>query len=175
MMVLLLLASALAAPHFGAMAGAGVIGGVAPNGQGYSSFSPVIAGSVDWRFGIVEAWVGLSGSGFVAPYHGDVVPAALLQGEFALGLGSPMLSGGVFLGAGLSGGEGGFYGRLMFPGPAWAPRLGAEARTFHLGATDSSGIVLLLRGEFGTEPTHRHEPTPPPPPPPVVHDDPYGA
>jgi len=168
-MVLALLSTALAAPTFGLMVGGGIIGGDSSRGA-YTSASPVFAGTVDWRFAYVETWLGLSLTGFVAPYKGDEVPAALFQGEWGLGLGNPNISGGVFLGAGLSGGEGGLYGRLLFPGPAWAPRLGAEARVFHLGGTDSSGAALLLRGEFGGA---RRGPKPPPPP--VHHDDPYGA
>lgn len=165
-MLLLLSSMALAAPHFGVMAGGGAIGGEA-DGRTYTSFSPLLAGTVDWRFGPVETWIGLSGSGFVVPYEDNVVPAALLQGEIGLGLGNPTLSGGVYLGAGLSGGEGGLYGRLMFPGPTWAPRLGGELRAFHLGNADASGMVLLLRGEFGSdEPRRRpHRRGPPSGPP----------
>lgn len=190
-MLLFLATTAFATPHFGLMAGGGVIGGRADDGRSYSSFSPVFAGTVDWRFGFVETWLGLSGTGFVAPYGGEVVPAALLQGELGLGLGSPTLSGGVYIGAGLSGGEGGVYGRLMFPGPTWAPRLGAEFRGFHLGTTSASGMSLMLRAELGEShrpprrppgpPAGRPQPPPEPPPPPpepppeppVQHDDPY--
>lgn len=182
-MLLLLVATAFAAPSFGAMAGVGVISGEAGNGRDYASYSPVLAGTVDWRFAWVETWLGLSGTGFVAPYGSGSVPAALLQGEFGLGLGSRTASAGIFFGAGLSGGEGGLYGRVMFPGPTWAPRLGGELRAFHLGATDSSGAALLLRAEFGggrrgPRPPPPPEPPPPPPeppPPPVIPDDPYGA
>ena len=172
-MLLFLASHALAAPSFGVGAGAGVIGGVSAADRQYSSFSPVLAGTVDWRFAWVEVWLGMSGTAFVAPYGDDVVPAALLQGEVGLGLGSRTASAGVFLGAGLSGGEGGLYGRLMFDGPTWAPRLGGEFRAFHLGTVDASGVELLLRAEFGGR--LRTPPPAPPPPPPVQHDDPYGA
>lgn len=165
--MLALIATALAAPSFGVMVGAGFIGGESPRGA-YSSASPVLAGTVDWRFAFVETWLGLSATAFMAPYDGEIVPAALLQGEVGLGLGNPNLSGGVFLGAGLSGGEGGLYGRALFPGPSWAPRLGGELRLFHLGTTDSAGAVLLARAEFGGR-----KRAPKAPPPPIHHDDPY--
>ena len=165
-MLLLWASTAFAAPTFAAMAGGGVITGETAD-RGYASWSPMLAGSVDWRFAWVEAWLGISGSGFVYPNrHEEAVPAALLQGEFGLGLGGPMASGGVYFGAGLSGGEGGFYGRLMFPGPGWAEKLGGELRAFHLGQSDAGGVVLLLRAEFGASARRG-------PPPPVHHEDPY--
>lgn len=165
-MLLLLATTALAEPTYGAMVGGGMIAGEA-RGQGYASWSPMVAGTIDWRFAWVEAWVGLSGSGFVAvDRHEDPVPAALLQGEVGVGLGSPTASAGIYMGAGLSGGEGGFYGRVSFPGPTWARRVGGELRAFHLGQFDASGVVLMARAEFGGEGGRR-------PPPPVHHDAPY--
>ncbi|MSQ00352.1 MAG: hypothetical protein EXR71_00490 [Myxococcales bacterium] len=176
-MLLLLATFAAAAPSFGVFVGGGVIGGETGRGE-YLSGSPMLGGTMDWRFAYVETWLGLSASGFVAPYRGGDVPAALLQGEVGLGFGNPNASGGVYVGAGVSGGEGGLYARALFPGPRWAPRLGGEVRAFHLGTTDSSGAVFLLRAEFGGKrgvgrpaPPPRE---PPPPPPPVHHDDPYG-
>jgi hypothetical protein len=165
-MILLLVHLATAAPTYAALAGGGVITGESGD-RSYASWSPMVAGTVDWRFAFVETWLGLSGSGFVAPNrHDDPVPAALLQGEFGLGLGSPVASAGAFFGAGLSGAEGGLYGRVMFDGPAWAQRLGGELRAFHLGQSDAGGVVLFLRAEFGPADRRR-------PPPPVHHDDPY--
>ncbi len=173
--MLLLVASAFASPSFAALAGGGVISGTADDRREYSSMSPMLAATVDWRFAWVEAWLGVSATGFVAPDGDGVVPAALLQGEVGLGLGNPVSSAGIFFGSGLSGGEGGVYGRLMFPGPGWAPRLGGELRAFHLGETNSSGMVFLLRAELGGIRRPASPPPPPPPPPPVHHDDPYGA
>jgi hypothetical protein len=167
-MLLLLATHALAAPTYAAMVGGGMIGGESA-GQGYASWSPVVAGSVDWRFAWVEVWVGLSGTGFLAlDGKQNEVPAALLQGEFGVGLGSPTASAGVYLGAGLSGGEGGFYGRFSLPGPSWASRLGGELRAFHLGQFDATGFVLMARAEFGEGSSKR------PPPPPRHHEAPYG-
>ncbi len=175
-MLLFLATVAAAAPSFGVFVGGGVIGGETNRGE-YVSGAPMFGGTVDWRFAYVETWVGLSASAFVAPYRGGEVPAALLQGEVGLGFGNPNASGGVYVGAGLSGGEGGVYARALFPGPAWAPRLGGEVRAFHLGTTNSSGAVLLVRAEFGGKRRSARPPPrgpPPSPPPPVHHDDPYG-
>lgn len=170
-MLLFVVATAFAGPSFAVMGGGGVISGVADDGREYSSTSPVLAATVDWRFAWVEAWVGVSATGLVAPEGDGIIPAALLQGEVGLGLGNPVSSAGIFFGSGLSGGEGGVYGRLMFPGPGWASRLGGELRAFHLGATNSSGAAFLLRAELGE--LRRRSPPPLPPPPPVHHDDPY--
>ncbi len=165
-MLPLILGVALAAPTYSLMAGGGVVTGESAE-HSYASWSPVVAGSADWRFGWVEAWLGVSASGFIAPNRQEQnVPAALLQGEFGLGLGTPQSSAGLFFGAGLSGGEGGFYGRVMFPGPPWASRLGGELRAFHLGRFGAGGLVLLLRAEFGSTVATA-------PPPPVHHADPY--
>jgi hypothetical protein len=183
MLFVSLAALALAAPSAGVMVGAGLANGPQAGGGSYASAGPLFAGTLDWRFGPVETFIGASASGLVAPEGDGVAPIALLQGEFGFGFGNPMLSGGFYFGAGLSGGEGGLYGRVTVPTAeagraAWARRIGGELRIFRLGESNASVLAVLVRAELGNERSRRgHAPpmeTPPPPPPPVHHDDPYG-
>lgn len=182
-MVLALLSLALASPSSGVIAGAGIASGPLEGGGEFASVGPILGGTLDWRFGPVQAFIGASASGLVAPSGSAVVPIALLQGEAGFGFGSPMASGGFYFGAGLSGGEGGFYGRVTVPTDGsgalpWAQRLGGELRVFRLGASNASVVAMFLRAEVGEQRRRRGPPPPPPPPPepaPVHHDDPYGA
>ncbi len=182
-MLAALAALALAAPSTGVIAGAGIASGPLAGGGEFASVGPILGGTLDWRFGPVQAFLGATASGLVAPDGEAVVPIALLQGEAGFGFGSPLLNAGFYFGAGLSGGEGGFYGRLSVPTEGdglvpWAQRLGGELRVFRLGASNASVVALFLRAEVAPRRRPRGPPPPPPPPPepsPVHHDDPYGA
>ncbi len=180
--LLLAVSAAFASPRAGLLLGGGIASGPQDGGGAYASIGPILAGTLDWRFGPVEWFLGASATGLVAPYGTDsVVPIALFQGEAGLGFGSPVASGGFYFGAGLSGGEGGFYGRFTVPTSstgsfAWARRMGGELRFSRMGASDADVIAFLFRAETGGErPRPRRGPPepPPPPPPPVHHDDPY--
>lgn len=170
---MILLYTGIALAGYGSWSAGAAFGGGEQGSESWSSSAPFVSGGYHARVWLLEAHVGGSASALLGRSGGETVAAAPLQGEVGLGVGSRTLGVGWFGSSGLAGRGGGVYAHLMLPGPAWAERIGAEARVFHYASTDTGGVVLAFRvepGRGGRGPERQERPSED-----LHHEDPYGT
>lgn len=179
-MLLTLITLTLAAPQVAVSAGPafarGTDWGTYPS-AGYSTYGPMVSGTVNWNFGPLHTFAGSSVTGLLASSRLDPYPASLISADFGIGLGSQMFGIGLYGGWGFPRSLSGVYTQVTLPTDAG--RMGGELRVFSTGNIDLAGMAVMFRWEPDMQP-YRDPPRPPPPPPPpepppLYNDPPYGA
>ncbi|HND29969.1 MAG TPA: hypothetical protein PKY30_09930 [Myxococcota bacterium] len=145
--MILLLSAALAAPQ-GALALGGALSSGYDHGSAYTSYSPMLAGELENRFGPIEGWVGFSLSGLLSSEWGTRSLSAPAQLELGLGFGNSNFSLGGLCGVGVGGTLFGGYAQAMFPVKKQSRVFGVEGRIFMLPAQEDLAAALLIRTEW---------------------------